>query len=72
MNPAARRAGSPLQGMPILDVDGARQVIVIKRGQGKGFAGVENDLFYKDNTRMLYGDAQQVVGKLVQSLKKME
>ena len=70
VNPAARRAGSPLQGMPILDVDHAKNVIVIKRGQGKGFAGIENDLFYKDNTRMLYGDAQQVVGKLVQALKK--
>ncbi|HTW76395.1 MAG TPA: NAD(P)(+) transhydrogenase (Re/Si-specific) subunit beta [Thermoplasmata archaeon] len=70
VNPAARRAGSPLQGMPILDVDHAKNVIVIKRGQGKGFAGIENDLFYKDNTRMLYGDAQQVVGKLVQALKR--
>ncbi len=70
VNPAARRAGSPLQGMPILDVDQAKNVIVIKRGQGKGFAGIENDLFYKDNTRMLYGDAQQVVGKLVQALKR--
>jgi len=70
VNPAARRVGSPLQGMPILDVDQAKNVIVIKRGQGKGFAGIENDLFYKDNCRMLYGDAQQVVGKLVQSLKR--
>ncbi|HTZ61743.1 MAG TPA: NAD(P)(+) transhydrogenase (Re/Si-specific) subunit beta [Thermoplasmata archaeon] len=70
VNPAARRAGSPLQGMPILDVDLAKNVIVIKRGQGKGFAGIENDLFYKDNCRMLYGDAQQVVGKLVAALKK--
>ncbi len=70
VNPAARRAGSALQGMPILDVDQAKNVIVIKRGQGKGFAGIENDLFYKDNCRMLYGDAQQVVGKLVQALKK--
>ncbi len=70
VNPAARRAGSPLQGMPILDVDKARNVVVIKRGQGKGFAGIENDLFYKDNTRMLYGDAQQEVGKLVQALKR--
>ncbi len=69
VNPAARRVGSPLQGMPILDVDQAKNVIVIKRGQGKGFAGIENDLFYKDNCRMLYGDAQQVVGKLVQALK---
>ncbi len=71
VNPAARRAGSPLQGMPILDVDQAKNVIVLKRGQGKGFAGVENDLFYKDNTRMLYGDAQETVTKLVQELKKL-
>ncbi len=70
VNPAARRAGSPLQGMPILDVDQAKNVLVIKRGQGKGFAGIENDLFYKDNCRMLYGDAQQVVAKLVQALKR--
>jgi NAD(P) transhydrogenase subunit beta len=72
VNPAARRAGSPLQGMPILDVDRAKNVIVIKRGQGKGFAGVENDLFYKENTRMLYGDAQEAVARLVQALKKVE
>jgi len=71
VNPAARRAGSPLQGMPILDVDKAKNVIVLKRGQGKGFAGVENDLFYKDNTRMLYGDASESVSKLVQALKKL-
>jgi H+-translocating NAD(P) transhydrogenase subunit beta len=71
VNPAAHRAGSPLQGMPILDVDQAKNVIVIKRGQGKGFAGIENDLFYRDNCHMLYGDAQQAVGKLVSELKKM-
>jgi NAD(P) transhydrogenase subunit beta len=71
VNPAARRVGSPLQGMPILDVDKAKNVIVLKRGQGKGFAGVENDLFYKDNTRMLYGDASESVGKLIQALKKL-
>jgi len=70
VNPAAHRAGSPLQGMPILDVDQAKNVIVIKRGQGKGFAGIENDLFYRDNCHMLYGDAQQAVGKLVSELKK--
>ena len=70
VNPAARRTGSALQGMPILDVDQAKNVIVIKRGQGKGFAGIENDLFYKDNCRMLYGDAQHVVGELVQAVKK--
>ncbi len=70
VNPAARRTGSALQGMPILDVDQAKNVIVIKRGQGKGFAGIENDLFYKDNCRMLYGDAQHVVAELVQAVKK--
>ncbi|HEU4742755.1 MAG TPA: NAD(P)(+) transhydrogenase (Re/Si-specific) subunit beta [Meiothermus sp.] len=71
VNPAAHRQGSPLYGMPILEVDQAKNAIVIKRGQGKGFAGVENELFYADNTRMLYGDAQSVLGQLVQSLKKL-
>jgi NAD(P) transhydrogenase subunit beta len=70
VNPAAHRQGSPLFGMPILDVEQAKNVIVLKRGQGKGFAGIENDLFYHDNTRMLYGDAQETVGKLVQAVKK--
>lgn len=71
VNPDAHRKGSPLYGMPILDVDKAQNAIVIKRGQGKGFAGVENLLFFADNTRMLYGDAQDVLGRLVQSLKKL-
>jgi NAD(P) transhydrogenase subunit beta len=71
VNPAAHRQGSPLFGMPILDVEQAKNVIVLKRGQGKGFAGIENDLFYRDNTRMFYGDAQESVGKLVQALKKL-
>jgi NAD(P) transhydrogenase subunit beta len=70
VNPAAHRKGSPLFGMPILDVDQAHNVLVIKRGQGKGFAGIENDLFYKDNTHLLYGDAQAVVAKLVAALKR--
>ena len=70
VNPAARRAGSALQGMPILDVDRAKNVIVIKRGQGKGFAGIENELFYKENCHMLYGDAQAAVGQIVSYLKK--
>jgi H+-translocating NAD(P) transhydrogenase subunit beta len=70
VNPAAHRQGSPLFGMPILDVEQAKNIIVLKRGQGKGFAGIENDLFYRDNTRMLYGDAQETVGKLVQAVKK--
>jgi len=71
VNPAARRAGSPLEGMPILDVDQAKMVVVLKRGQGRGFAGVENELFYKDNARLLYGDASESVAKLVQALKKL-
>ena len=70
VNPAAHRKGSPLEGMPILDVEQAKNVIVNKRGQGKGFAGIENDLFYRDNCRMLYGDAQAAIGKVVAALKK--
>ncbi len=70
VNPAARREGSPLYGMPILDVDKAKNVIVIKRGRGKGFAGIENELFYMPNTRMLFGDAKDVVTKLVQAIKQ--
>jgi NAD(P) transhydrogenase subunit beta len=71
VNPAAHRQGSPLYGMPILDVEQAKNVIVLKRGQGKGFAGIENDLFYRDNTRMLYGDAKESIGKIVQAIKKL-
>jgi H+-translocating NAD(P) transhydrogenase subunit beta len=71
VNPAARRQGSPLYGMPILDVDAAKEVIVLKRGAGKGFAGIENDLFYRDNCRMLYGDANDSLTKLTQELKKL-
>ncbi len=71
VNPAAHRQGSPLFGMPILDVEQAKNVIVLKRGQGRGFAGIENDLFYRDNARLLYGDAKDTVAKLVQALKKL-
>jgi NAD(P) transhydrogenase subunit beta len=71
VNPAAHRQGSPLFGMPILDVEQAKNVIVLKRGSGKGFAGIENDLFYRDNTRMLYGDAKETIGVLVQALKRL-
>jgi NAD(P) transhydrogenase subunit beta len=71
VNPAAHRQGSPLYGMPILDVENAKNVIVLKRGQGKGFAGIENDLFYRDNTRLLYGDAGDSVQKVVAALKKL-
>ncbi|MBI2345713.1 MAG: NAD(P)(+) transhydrogenase (Re/Si-specific) subunit beta [Deltaproteobacteria bacterium] len=72
VNPAARsNPASPIYGMPILDVDRSKNVLVLKRGQGRGFAGIENELFFTDNTRMLYGDAQETVNRLVQALKKL-
>jgi H+-translocating NAD(P) transhydrogenase subunit beta len=70
VNPVARTdKSSPIYGMPILNADKARNVIVIKRGQGAGFSGIENGLFYLDNTRMLYGDAQKVAAELIQAVK---
>jgi NAD(P) transhydrogenase subunit beta len=72
VNPAARDdAGSPLYRMPILDVDRARNVFVVKRGRGAGFAGVENWLFFADNARMVFGDGQDVAAKLVAGVKKV-
>jgi NAD(P) transhydrogenase subunit beta len=73
VNPLARTdPASPIYGMPILDVGKARHVIVIKRGRGTGFAGIENALFYADNTRMLYGDGQAAAGELVTQLKALD
>jgi proton-translocating NAD(P)+ transhydrogenase subunit beta len=70
VNPVARTdKSSPIYGMPILNADKAKNVIVIKRGQGAGFSGIENALFYLDNTRMLYGDAQKVGAELIQAIK---
>ncbi|HEY7906083.1 MAG TPA: NAD(P)(+) transhydrogenase (Re/Si-specific) subunit beta, partial [Wenzhouxiangella sp.] len=72
VNPAARKdTSSPIYGMPILDVDKARQCIVVKRGQGTGFSGIENLLFFEDNTRMLYGDAQKVAQELIAGVKSL-
>jgi proton-translocating NAD(P)+ transhydrogenase subunit beta len=68
-NPAARSdAGSPIYGMPILDVDKARTVMVIKRSMNPGFAGIDNPLYYLDNTLMLFGDAKAFVGSIVREL----
>jgi H+-translocating NAD(P) transhydrogenase subunit beta len=73
VNPAAKTdKSSPIFGMPILDVVDARQVIVIKRGKGTGFAGIENALFYQDNTRMLYADGKEAANRLIAELKAIE
>jgi NAD(P) transhydrogenase subunit beta len=70
VNPVARTdKSSPIYGMPILNADKAKNVVVIKRGQGAGFSGIENALFYLDNTRMLYGDAQKAGAELIQAIK---
>jgi NAD(P) transhydrogenase subunit beta len=72
VNPVARTdKSSPIYGMPILNADKAKNVIVIKRGQGAGFSGIENALFYLDNTRMLYGDGQAAVAQLIQAVKSV-
>jgi len=72
VNPAARtNRQSPIYGMPILNADQAHQVYVVKRGQGRGYAGVENELFYADNCAMVYGDAQAVLARMVQAVKDL-
>lgn len=72
VNPAARTdRGSPIYGMPVLNVDQAKQVLVVKRGKGTGFSGVENELFFGPNTSMIFGDAQQVISKMAQNLKEL-
>jgi NAD(P) transhydrogenase subunit beta len=71
VNPDARdNPKSPIAGMPILDVDRSRSVIVLKRGKGKGFAGIENPLFFKPNTGMLYGDAKASLTKLIEAVQQ--
>ncbi|MFH7025382.1 MAG: NAD(P)(+) transhydrogenase (Re/Si-specific) subunit beta [Heteroscytonema crispum UTEX LB 1556] len=72
VNPAARTdEKSPIYGMPILEVDRAKHTIVIKRGMSAGFAGVDNDLFYKEKTTMLFGSAKEMVSKLVSEVKQL-
>ncbi|MGK0288826.1 MAG: NAD(P) transhydrogenase subunit beta [bacterium] len=71
VNPAAREdESSPIYGMPIIDVDKARTVFVLKRSMASGFAGVDNPLFFGDNTRMLFGDAKSTVSSLVAQFKE--
>jgi len=72
VNPAARNdSSSPVYGMTILDADKARKVIIIKRGQGAGFSGAENPLFSENKSRMCFGDAQDVVERLVKDIKSL-
>jgi NAD(P) transhydrogenase subunit beta len=70
VNPAARSdKSSPIFGMPILNADQAKKVFVIKRGEGKGYAGIVNALFYGDNCHMVYGDAQAVLVKMIEAVR---
>jgi len=71
-NPAAReQTDSPIYGMPILDVDKSQQVIVLKRSMNTGFAGIENPLFYNENTALLFGDAKESVQQVVGEVKEL-
>jgi len=73
VNPAAREdEGSPIYGMPILNVDDAETVVVIKRSLSPGYSGVPNNLFYADNTKMLFSDAKEAVSAITDAVKKME
>ena len=71
VNPAARDPQSVIAGMPILDVDKARRVIVMKRSLSPGFAGIDNDLFYLDNTLMFFGDAKESMSDLVREVREL-
>ena len=69
VNPAAQEdPNSPIAGMPVLEVWKAKTVIVMKRGQGTGYSGIENPLFYKENCRMFYGDAKKSLDELLQKI----
>jgi NAD(P) transhydrogenase subunit beta len=70
-NPAARRPGTPVSGMPILDVDQAKSIIVIKRSMGRGYAGIDNELYSNPKTGMLFADAKDGLASLTQAVKAL-
>ncbi|MFS8499699.1 MAG: NAD(P)(+) transhydrogenase (Re/Si-specific) subunit beta, partial [Micromonosporaceae bacterium] len=70
-NPAARRPGNPVSGMPILDVDRARSVVVIKRSMGHGYAGIDNELYTMPRTGMLFADAKQGLSELIAAVRTL-
>jgi NAD(P) transhydrogenase subunit beta len=70
VNPSAtEEEGSPIYGMPIIEVHNAKTVFVLKRSMSSGFAGVQNPLFFRENTRMLFGDAKESIGLVVSEFK---
>ncbi len=73
VNPAARHdKASPIYGMPILNVDNSRNVVVLKRSMRPGYSGVQNELFFNDNTRMLFGDAKDSIIAITNEVKELE
>jgi len=71
LNPAAKNdPASPIYGMPILDVEAAKSIVVLKRSMKPGYAGIENEIFYNPKTTMLFGDAKETVTQLVQAAKQ--
>jgi NAD(P) transhydrogenase subunit beta len=70
-NPAARRAGTPVSGMPILDVDHAKSIVVIKRSMGRGYAGIDNELYSNPKTGMLFADAKEGLAALTAAVKAL-
>ncbi|MEM8559056.1 MAG: NAD(P)(+) transhydrogenase (Re/Si-specific) subunit beta, partial [Bacteroidota bacterium] len=73
VNPGAKtNPASPIYGMPVLNVDEAQNVIVLKRSMRPGYAGIQNELFFRDNTQLLFGDAKDSIGNIVGELKELQ
>ena len=72
VNPAAKNTpGSPIYGMPVLNVDNAKNVLVLKRGLNPGFAGIENEIFFDSKTMMLFGDAKKSIMNLIEKIQDL-